>query len=283
MGSKINGQTPTSAQKSDAAELFGLCCDMAEHKDEEICKDRMCVLLTLAGLLFGDADYDGALNSTDNCPNIDNGPCAGVNNQLDLDNDGIGDVCDNCPATSNPDQKDTYGTAAGDACDEDQDIDNCPTVANPNQADSNNNDIGDVCENDMDWDNDGVNNNIDNCPFVSNSGQADSNYNKIGDACELMTILITTDTRHIRVVERLVTVLLRCQFLRIVPITVRTCRTQINLIWMEMAMAMPVTQTSTVTATVILATTVQFWKTSVRKIPTVMVLAMSVTRFRTVL
>ncbi len=192
-GSKINGQVPTSAQEYEAGTLFGNCCDMPEHQNESICKERTCTILAFLGVILGDSDHDGVMDANDNCPNVPNGPCAGLNNQLDTDHDGIGDVCDNCPFVSNHDQKDTYGSAAGDACEVNQDIDNdgipnnvdnCPTVYNPNQADSDHDGIGDACEENLDWDNDGILNKVDNCPFISNANQADSNHNGIGDACE---------------------------------------------------------------------------------------------------
>jgi len=82
----------------------------------------------------GDADADGACDSTDNCLGVYN-PA-----QTDTDGDGLGDACDNCPAVYNPGQNDGDGDGIGDACD------NCPTIQNPGQQDGNMNGIGDACE-----------------------------------------------------------------------------------------------------------------------------------------
>ena len=57
-----------------------------------------------------DIDWDGRLNSEDNCPSVFNP------DQADLDEDGIGDACDNCPDDANPDQADSDGDGIGDAC-----------------------------------------------------------------------------------------------------------------------------------------------------------------------
>ena len=53
----------------------------------------------------------------------------------------------------NPDQTDTDGDGAGNACDSDDDndgvpdaADNCPLVLNPDQADFDRDGIGDVCD-----------------------------------------------------------------------------------------------------------------------------------------
>jgi hypothetical protein len=71
----------------------------------------------------------------------------------DSDGDGVPDVNDNCVSTPNPDQLDTDGDGAGNACDADDDndgvldgADNCPLVSNPNQADFDLDGIGDTCD-----------------------------------------------------------------------------------------------------------------------------------------
>ncbi|MBC8412837.1 MAG: thrombospondin type 3 repeat-containing protein [Nitrospira sp.] len=48
-----------------------------------------------------DADNDGILDSSDNCPDIANP------DQADTDSDGRGNACDNCVKVANPDQRDT--------------------------------------------------------------------------------------------------------------------------------------------------------------------------------
>jgi hypothetical protein len=98
-----------------------------------------------------------------------NSPNPSVNNS-DSDGDGVPDSADNCPTRANPDQKNTDGDAAGDACDTDADNDgvldkdaafnplpppqgdNCPLVANPGQADMDGDGIGDACDPDADGD-----------------------------------------------------------------------------------------------------------------------------------
>jgi len=62
-------------------------------------------------ILFSDADNDGLVDVSDDCPLLAN-PL-----QEDSDGDSRGDACDNCPAVPNPDQKDADGDGVGDACD----------------------------------------------------------------------------------------------------------------------------------------------------------------------
>lgn len=75
----------------------------------------------------------------------------------DADGDGLLDTSDNCPSSSNPDQKDSDGDGTGDACDltptgdRDRDVvddrvDNCTTVANPDQQDTDGDGLGDACD-----------------------------------------------------------------------------------------------------------------------------------------
>ena len=71
----------------------------------------------------------------------------------DGDADGIHDDLDNCPASFNPDQDDSDGDGAGDACDPDDDgdrvpdaSDNCPLEANPGQDDDDRDLLGNVCD-----------------------------------------------------------------------------------------------------------------------------------------
>jgi hypothetical protein len=71
----------------------------------------------------------------------------------DEDGDGIADGEDNCPSVPNPNQLDTDGDGAGDACDSDDDndgvadgTDNCAVSANADQADLDGDEIGDVCD-----------------------------------------------------------------------------------------------------------------------------------------
>ena len=71
----------------------------------------------------------------------------------DTDSDGVVDELDNCDATPNPDQLDTDGDGAGNACDPDDDndgaadgADNCPLVPNPDLSDLDLDGIGDACD-----------------------------------------------------------------------------------------------------------------------------------------
>lgn len=85
----------------------------------------------------------------------DYSPKTPPNIPIDIDYDGVVDSQDNCPSVSNPDQKNTNGDEYGDACqmgDQDTDgiadfKDNCRYAANPDQKDEDNDGVGDACEN----------------------------------------------------------------------------------------------------------------------------------------
>ena len=85
----------------------------------------------------------------------DYSPKTPPNIPIDIDYDGIVDSQDNCPSVANPDQKNTNGDEYGDACqmgDQDTDgitdfKDNCRYAANPDQKDEDNDGVGDACEN----------------------------------------------------------------------------------------------------------------------------------------
>ena len=115
--------------------------------------------------------------------------CTFNNAFIDADKDGVPDSEDNCPTVPNPDQTDTDGDGAGDACDDDDDgdgvpddEDNCPLVNSSDQTDTDGDGQGDVC--DPDDDNDGVNDDVDNCPIVANTDQTDTDGDGLGDACD---------------------------------------------------------------------------------------------------
>jgi len=76
-----------------------------------------------------------------------------VQTAADGDGDGYQNTADNCPDQFNPDQTDTDGDLAGDACDPDDDNDgvadgddNCPLADNPSQLDADNDGIGNLCD-----------------------------------------------------------------------------------------------------------------------------------------
>jgi MYXO-CTERM domain-containing protein len=102
----------------------------------------------------------------------------------DIDGDGIPNAQDPCPY----DPSNTPGSAlCQEKDDPDKDgiptpVDNCPGVYNPDQADLNHDGIGDACDSDMDGDR--VANSLDNCPHVANVDQKDGDRDGIGDACD---------------------------------------------------------------------------------------------------
>jgi thrombospondin type 3 repeat-containing domain protein len=106
----------------------------------------------------------------------------------DMDRDGVPDSQDNCIEISNSDQKDTDGDGIGDICDDDIDedgilnmYDNCRNIPNVDQKDTDRDGIGDVCDEDID--NDGIINDEDNCPYEPNFDQKDTDNDGKGDKC----------------------------------------------------------------------------------------------------
>jgi hypothetical protein len=161
-----------------------------------------------------DADGDGVLDSSDNCPNDAN------TNQENADGDAQGDACDACPNSATGDTDgdgvcdnldlctgvDSTGDSDSDGICDDSDV--CTGADSSGDSDSDgvcddsdacpNSATGDtdgdgVCDNlDLctgndtsgDSDSDGVCTDIDNCPNDANTNQLDSDSNGIGDVCE---------------------------------------------------------------------------------------------------
>jgi len=108
-----------------------------------------------------DVDGDGMVNLEDPCPmNASISTPSAEQRSLcfpDSDGDGISEVdplrADVCPMIFDPDQLDTDGDGAGDACDLDLDddgiqnlLDNCEALVNPDQLDADRDLRGDACD-----------------------------------------------------------------------------------------------------------------------------------------
>jgi hypothetical protein len=116
---------------------------------------------------------------------------------IDADGDGVVDGSDNCPNHANADQADLDGDGRGDECDEDIDGDGAGNGddAFPRDAsessDSDGDGVGDNADalpNDpsetLDTDGDGVGDNADNCRTTANAGQGDLDADGKGDECD---------------------------------------------------------------------------------------------------
>jgi hypothetical protein len=147
----------------------------------------------------GTAQFDGTI-AFNFGPGVENGTFAFSYTvpepSADADGDGVLDASDNCPADANGDQADIDHDGVGDVCDPDRDgdgivngADNCPVNANSHQDDSDHDGIGDIC--DADRDGDGVLNINDNCSITPNPGQSDLDHDGIGDACDPSTLPAT--------------------------------------------------------------------------------------------
>jgi hypothetical protein len=106
------------------------------------------------------------------CDGKDNDCDGRVDEEPDMDGDGIGDCLDNCKLVPNPAQFDADLDGLGDACD------NCPQSSNADQNDVDGDGVGDAC---------------DNCPGVANPGQEDLDFDGHGDACDFCTTVPNPD------------------------------------------------------------------------------------------
>jgi hypothetical protein len=114
----------------------------------------------------------------------------------DTDGDGVADSLDNCPLITNPNQENTDGDTAGDACDAfpnaanetvdgdgvGNNSDNCPLISNLDQLNSDNDPLGNACDDDDD--NDGIADGADNCQTVANPNQENDDDDALGNACD---------------------------------------------------------------------------------------------------
>ncbi|ASO07436.1 cadherin domain-containing protein [Arenibacter algicola] len=120
-----------------------------------------------------DMDGDGVSDDNDNCPNTPVGEIVGVNgcsdSQKDRDKDGVNDADDNCPNISNTDQGDIDYDGIGDVCDNDIDGDGIPNEEDAFPYDA----FGDL-------DNDGVLDDVDAFPFDPQESK-DTDGDGIGD------------------------------------------------------------------------------------------------------
>ena len=153
----------------------------------------------LMSIVAVDADDDGVLDESDNCPLVPNSPQLDADGDLigdlcdgDDDNDGVLDEADNCPLVGNNDQHDIDQDGVGDVCDSlidsdgdgvDDSSDNCPSIPNFEQVDLDSDGAGDTC--DPDDDNDSFFDTQDNCPVTPNTDQVDNDLDGLGDVCDV--------------------------------------------------------------------------------------------------
>ncbi len=128
--------------KTDTDAIYELIACGAPLNEPSCTPSRASYTGTLSA---ADADGDGILNGSDNCPAIFNPVRPLELAQADGDGDGIGDVCDVCPldAANNcvtPSAADLDGDTVLNGAD------NCPVIANANQTDTDGDGHGNACD-----------------------------------------------------------------------------------------------------------------------------------------
>jgi hypothetical protein len=138
------------------------------------------------------SDNNNSGNSTGG--NNTSGNNTSDNNTVDTDYDGIIDSMDNCPSIGNPSQTDLDQDGVGDGCDADIDGDGMTNAddAFPSdateQSDLDGDGVGD--NTDSDDDGDGIPDVSDTCPFIANADQADLDGDGVGNACDGLEITV---------------------------------------------------------------------------------------------
>jgi hypothetical protein len=147
-----------ASQDNFDGDAFGDACDDDDDNDSilDVNENPGCQFddATNCGVIDGDADEDGVLNSLDNCssiPNLDQADNYGLQDGSDgsgdacedTDNDTVLDLVDNCPESVNTNQLDFDGDLQGDVCDTDDDNDGFVDVSDSCQFVANSTDNGD--------------------------------------------------------------------------------------------------------------------------------------------